>query len=142
MADILLSTVAGSGGGGFQSEGSIYESLAIGQTGSLISLPEVSGKVYRITLLATSTNDNQLGISLITNGNTIESEKALVDSQSPNGGVVGAFGVVGYYYSVTDTTNVRKLYSMVECSSFEITKNAGNTGVAIDLVYEVGSYAS
>jgi len=136
----LLSSVTGGGGSGFNSDGIVYTSIATGQTGSLISLPEVSGKVYRIFLLATGTSSQQTGISLITNGVTIESEKTLVDNTSPSADIEIEFGVFRNYTASTSTTPTRRMYDIVECASFEVTKNPGNTTQAIDLSYEIGSY--
>ena len=134
----LLSSVVGGGGSGFQSEGITFQNITSGQTGELISIPEVSGKVYRIFLLATSTPSAQPGISLITNGNTIESEKILIDS-SPSSTGTSSFGISRIINSTTVTLG-RGFYNVVECSSFSIEKNAGNTTEDIDLSYETGEY--
>lgn len=139
MADILLSVINDTVGGGFKSDGIVYTSLASGQTGSLLSLPEVQGKVYRVFLLTTGTSVAQAGISFICDSVTIEDQKTLADNSDPSASSSSEFGIVRNYFF--DTTTNRRIYNVIECLSFEITKNAGNTTTAIDVSYELGSYA-
>ncbi len=137
---IKLSSFAG-GGGYFVLEALQSDRMTAGQTGALLSVPEVSGKVYKITTLATSTSNPQSGMSLIVDGVTVFNEKSLVD-QSPANGMLASgaeFGVSSLYATngpVVATRFIREIY----CTSFSLIKNAGNTAQTIDYVYEIGSY--
>lgn len=134
MASELLSSITG-GGGGFVTEGAVVSTVAAGVTGTLLSLPSVQGKVYRIRSLSTDGGISQAGISLIINGVTIESEEVLADT-SPT--VATEFFISDIYGPVGIYTG--KSYRMIECESFSIEKNAGNTTEDIICTYEIGSY--
>ena len=129
-----------SGGGVFVSEGMVGEQLPSGQTGPLISLPEVTGKAYKITQISTgATNGIQGGISLTTNGNVLHDQAGLddLDPSATKPSDSNTF-LVSRIFGQSTLTN-SKVYDEIICTSFSLSKNAGNTDKAIDLVYEIGS---
>lgn len=134
--------VGNGGGGGFQlSEGITYTEIAAGVTGVIFSRPEVEGKVYRIVLLASSTTSTQVGISLVASGITLADEETLMDNTAPAAAGGGSLGVFRNY-TKDNTSNSLSMYDVIECKSFELIKNAGNTLEPIDITYELGEYVS
>ena len=138
MADVALTKIAGEGGLFCPTGGIVSDVLPSGQTGLLLSLPEVLGKYYKITSLSVGNSiSSQAGISLIVNGETIEDEKTL-DDQEPN--VItpssSAF-LVSQLYS-NSSIGASRFYKEIYCTSFSVLKNAGNTAQPIAYVFEIG----
>ena len=125
----------GGGGGVFQPESRVNTTIPIGQTGDLITITAPTGKVIKVTYLATLTSSQQSGISLIVNGNTFIDQENLLDftpvSTSSSRFFVGALGD-----SAAGLSRVR--ISEVYCTSLIVNKNAGNTTELMNIVYEIG----
>jgi len=134
MADIPLTQVAGDKTY-FVSEGIVIDTISSGQTGNLLTVAESGNKVYRIFKLTTTSAAVQPGISLTTNGSIIESESILYTGDADIT-QSGTFAVSRNAFSATALNT----YDVVECSSFSIDKNAGNTAQNIVLAYEIGEY--
>jgi len=135
MADIPLTQVAGDKTY-FVSEGISSGTITLGQTGNLLSVAESGSKVYRIFLL-TSLVSGQVGISLTVNGTVIESEKELVHANSADS---TQFAVIRNFVNISSPSAGLKVYDVIECTSFSVDKNAGNTGRDIVYAYEIGEY--
>lgn len=139
MADVALSSVAG-GGNNFRTDGITVQSLS--GTGVLYNQPAVQGKVFRIFLLCTQTASEQSGISLIIDGQTIESEGNLVNGSGVVNLSTGDFGVWRNFTNGQATsslyTGYTRMYDVIECESFSIEKNTGGVANAINLSYETG----
>lgn len=126
-------TIALSGGGAvsFRIDSRNYQIISAGVTGTLINPTAPVGSVIRLVVLHTNTAGTQSGISLIRDGVTIETTKTLADN-TPSGDLTT--------FSVARNSNVPGVYDVVECESFEVIKDAGNTLQDIIVVYEVGKY--
>ena len=138
---IKLSALSG-GGGMFTIESQVSNRITVGQTGTLLSVPEVSGKAYKITCLATQSNSVQAGMSLVIDGVTVFDEQSIMDqtpSSNDMSALGGSFGVSAVY-STTNTTVTIRILREIYCTSFSLIKNAGNTTENIDYVYQIGSF--
>lgn len=126
------------GGGGyfFPSGGLVGERIASGQTGVLISAPEVSGVVYKITGLSCTGTGTQDGITLIADGVAIEDEQKLDDTSPTPGANISGFGVSETFGPTS--TAAYSVYRNITCKSFSVVKNTGNTIRMIDIIYQVG----
>ncbi len=130
-----------SGSGMFTPEALVSNRIAIG-TGVLLSVPEVSGKVYKITVLTTNSSAEQAGMSLIIDGVTMFDEETLMDS-TPTAGSMQALGAsfgVASSYNTTNTITAARMIKEIYCTSFSLIKNSGNTAESIDYAYQVGSF--
>lgn len=126
---------------GFQTDGAQSEILALGQTGELIRLPEVLNKVYRIKLLCTKSAITQSGISLETNGEIIQAASILSDSQPMAAPGSNSFAVSqSHPVAINAATETANVYDVIECKSFAVIKDAGNTAQDIAIAYEIGEY--
>jgi hypothetical protein len=133
---IKLSDFEGGGGVFVPTGGMISDELTAGQTGLLISAPEVDNTVYKLQALLCDANATQAGISLIIDNVTIEDESILLDT-SPTTGPAGGRFLISDSYGSTTAAAVR-LYRNIICSSFSVVKNTGNTTQNIDIIYQVG----
>lgn len=125
--------LAGSSGGLFRSEGITTATISSGVTGILLDVPEQPGKVFRLFRLSCSSTSPQVGISLITDQGTLEDEQQLSDN-NPVSTAVGEFAVS----RGQDGALALGVYNIIDCKSFQITKNAGNTTQDIIYAYETG----
>jgi|19_taG_2_1085344.scaffolds.fasta_scaffold47276_2 hypothetical protein len=132
-------TVGNTGGGGyfFPSGGMQGERIAAGQTGVLISAPEVSGVIYKITSLISAASSVQAGISLIANGVTIEDEGNLWDISPTFSPDIDRFAISSTL-SASNSAGAYRIYESITCTSFSVVKNTGNTTQTIDIIYQVG----
>lgn len=137
----LLSSITGGNGGRFVSEGIVSGILSAGQTGELLSVPKVPNKSYRIRSLYCASTATQAGISLTTDELAIESESILSEAQ-PTATAETAMFFIGDEYAASTLGNGARGYKSVNCSSFSIDKNAGNTTEQIIYAYEIGEYKS
>ncbi len=136
MNNGLYANIVTSGGGYFFPSGGIQgERITSGQTGVLFSAPEATGVVYKITSLACSASVAQAGISLIVNGVTIEDEKQLFDITPTAGSTSPSFSVSE---TIGNVSGGLRVYKNIECTSFSVVKNAGNTPQSIDIIYQIG----
>lgn len=143
MNNGLYANIVGGGGGYFVPESLVSGVIAIGQTGTLLTAPEVSGKVYKIQSLYTSANDEQPGMSLVVDGVTVFDEQNLMDITplTTNMQVIGnSFGVSRIYANVSNVSAGARIIAEIYCSSFSLIKNTGNTDRAINYAYQVGSF--
>ncbi len=125
------------GGGYFTPESVVYSPISSGSTGTLLSLPEVEGKVYKIKYLITSASTTQTGISLIADGETVVDQNALYGfNVAP--GASGSFYIGSAYDG--DIERVNQRIDPFYCKSLSILKNAGTTARALEFRYEVGSF--
>ena len=123
--------------GGFTSEGITEGVIAVGNTGTLLDVPEVNGKTFKLFLLQVAGATGQTGISLIINGVTIENQGTLEDPEdNPLTGI--EFSVNRAFSSDISLGFKRKLYTEITCTSFSVVKNAGNTTQEIAYAYETG----
>lgn len=139
---IKLSALSG-GGGMFTIESQVSNRITVGQTGTLLSVPEVSGKAYKITCLATQSNSVQAGMSLVIDGVTVFDEQSIMDqtpSSSDMSSLGDSFGVSAVYANTSNTTIGTRILREIYCTSFSLIKNAGNTSETIDYVYQIGSF--
>ena len=115
--------------------------LASGQTGTLLSVPEVDDTVYKITYIVTAFSGIINNMSLIIDGVTLESGSILGTSPG-NGGITNTdrFAVCNRFSlnNSTGSTGVR-YYKEIYCKSFSLTASASTTA-PIDYAYEIGSY--
>lgn len=115
--------------------------IAANQTGVLLSVPEVAGKVYKINVLCVNSTSTQEGMSLVVNGVTISSDKALMSRVGLGADTNGSgFGVSGIFRDDTNASRGARGYHEIYCTSFSLIKGAGNTGLSIAYAYEIGSY--
>ena len=131
-----------SGGGYFVPEALQSDRIVAGQTGLLLSIPEVSGKVYKITRLTCTGNSTQGGISLIIDGVTVFDEQAVMDQTPTSADMLAtgdSFGIASTYSNSTAAAAAR-IIKEAYCTSFSVIKNAGNTAQSIDYAYQVGSF--
>ncbi len=125
----------------FVIESLVSDEIVTGQTGVLLSAPEVSGKVYKITRLHTGGNNEQAGVSLIIDGVTVFNEKNLMDVTPVEGSMQAtgdSFGV-SQNFTVTNLVSGVRVINEIYCTSFSLIKNNGNTAEVIDYAYQVGS---
>ena len=132
----LLNSVAGGGGAGFKISALVKGSMLSGATGTLLSLAEVANTTYRLVYLALGAANSQGGITLTSDGVVLESIATLV-GPSVNTLTVGNFIV---RRNVLGSDSSIGSYDSIECKSFSVVKNAGNTASTIYYAYEVGSY--
>ena len=132
----LLSSIAGGGGAGFKISALIKGSIPVGTTGTLLSLPEVANTTYRLVFLSLNAASTQAGITLTSDGVVLESIAILVGTSAQTQ-TAGNFNVRRNF---SGTESFLGTYDSIECESFSIDKNAGNTAQIIFYTYEVGSY--
>ena len=129
-------------GGMFVPEALVSSVIVQDQTGVLLSAPEVSGKVYKITALSTGGNSEQTGMSLIVDGVTVFNEQSIMDTTPTSAGMQAqgnSFGV-SRLFSTTNLVTGPRILMEIYCTSFSLIKNTGNTTEDIDYVYQVGSF--
>ena len=128
------------GGGFFVPEAMQSAYIAASQTGLLLSVPEVEGKAYKINLLCVSTTAAQAGMSLVVNGVNLASDMFLMSRAGGNADAnLLGFGVKGSISDNNDATRAARAYREIYCTSFSLTKGAGNTSQSIAYAYEIGS---
>ena len=138
MASKLLSSITG-GGGVFTPSALVSDRLAVGLTGTLLSVAEVGGVTYKINHLLAGTAAAQGGISLIVDGVTLHSAVSLAGANGSAEASTTAFAVANSLGTSALSISYARIYRSITCKSFSILKNAGNTTEAIDYAYEVGS---
>ena len=132
----LLSSIAGGGGAGFKISALVKGTILAGATGTLLSLPEVENTFYRLVFLSLTAASTQAGITLTSDGAALESVGILVGTSAST----QSAGVFNVRRNLTATDLYTGTYDVIECKSFSIDKNAGNTAETIYYAYEVGSY--
>jgi hypothetical protein len=132
----LLSSIASGGGAGFKISALVKGTIPAGATGTLLSLPEVENTFYRLVFLSINAASTQAGITLTSDGAALESVGVLVGT-SVSTQPAGLFNVRRNFSGIESFIGT---YDIIECKSFSIDKNAGNTAQDIYYAYEVGSY--
>lgn len=136
MADINLSSIVGSGGSSWLSDGITTLELASGQTGELLNITAPAGKLFKVFHFIT-TASGQSGISLTRDSIPLEVEQMLAPSSGSTSSSVFAILRKGDV-AASVTSNA---YYEVEGKNILIEKNAGNTTVSLQVSYETGRYA-
>ncbi len=142
FTDVAAGFTIGGSGSMFVPEELKSDEITAGQTGLLLSEPEVSGKVYKITRVHTGGNDEQAGMSLIIDGVTVFNEKNLMDVTPTTNSMQAtgdSFGV-SQDFTVSNLVSGVRVINEIYCSSFSLIKNTGNTTEGIDYAYQVGSF--
>lgn len=124
---IKLSSFEG-GGGYFSIESRVDVGSISLSAGTLLSVPAVEGKVYRLFYLANSGTAAQLttNITLNIDGNAIYTDESL-------GGPTGV-------NSVIKNTIAGNAFDAIFCKSFSIVGEAGVSGRPLFVGYEIGSF--
>jgi hypothetical protein len=134
MASELLSSTVG-GGGAWRIESLVETTVAAGVTGTIFDVTAPAGKLIRLTVLVVNTAATQTGISLIVDAATITGPRILSDNNA-----TGDFAVQANGAAVSNTQSSGAILNTVIGENIQVTKDAGNTAVAIKVAYEIGVY--
>ena len=114
--------------------------LGSGQTGTLLSVPEVDGIVYKITFIASVSSSGAIpNTSLIIDGAVISSGNLLGSSTSGGVATQNTYAVSNRFSLPNAIDSGVRYYREIYCKSFSLNASTA-TGLGIDYAYEIGSF--
>ena len=123
------------GGGVFVPQSMQSATINSGQIGTLLSLPQTAGNIYKITLLSTNSKNLEESMKLVIDGVVVHDSLSLMGNTGSAG-----FGVTRGVISLNTLANAHSMiYREIYCTSFNLSKVSGSTAQDIVYAYEVGS---
>ena len=126
-------------GGNFIVESMVSDSLTPNTLGVLLSVPEVSGKVYKIISLYGST-ETVGNIRFTVNGDIMTDCDEISLGVFVDGATSTAFGV-SRAFGVNNTLGHSRVFREIYCKSFEIRLLSGGSSSFIPYAYLIGSFS-